>query len=223
MILLSILLLSNEVVASSTVVDVSWPNCRAAHAAKYQFGIVGVTGGLDFRPNPCLLQEISWFSRYELYMNTGYPGDNYARKFQHEPRWCRITDSHCLSYNYGYQAAGYALRYAAQQNIHAARWWLDVETVNSWSLLPATNRATLQGAIAAVRQQAFPAQVGLYAYPGQWNELTATWHNGLPAWVATGQTSRAPALAACRSATFTGGPAILSQYTVRLDENVICQ
>jgi len=43
--------------AGSIGTDVSWPNCRASAAGDNAFGIVGVTGGLDFKPNPCMYLE----------------------------------------------------------------------------------------------------------------------------------------------------------------------
>jgi len=44
--------------------DVSWPNCRAKQTNLSVFGVIGVSGGLDFRDNPCLAKEATWFNHY---------------------------------------------------------------------------------------------------------------------------------------------------------------
>jgi hypothetical protein len=215
--------INKKTVHSNAVVDISWPNCQSFPRTGYTQGIVGVTGGLDFRPNKCLNAEAAMFSVYQLYMNTGYPGAGYGRKFQHAPLTCGPTSYVCLGYNYGYNAAMYALNYASRQDAHATTWWLDVETDNSWTTNPNVNIAVLRGAVAAIKQHIFPVTVGYYSYPGQWELLTNNWHNGLPAWVATGQTAKTAAVLACHGTSFTGGPISLAQYTVILDENVACQ
>jgi hypothetical protein len=222
--LLLVLIIGHHTPAyATTVVDVSWPNCHARHAMVYRHGIVGVTGGLNFRPNKCLAAETGWFASYELYMNTGYPGDSYGRKFRYMPLYCASANNQCLAYNYGYNAALYALNYAAKQDVHTSQWWLDVETENSWTVNPTINRTVLLGAVTAVKRQVFWATVGYYSYPGQWNLLTGSWHNGLPAWSATGQVTRVAAALACQMHSFTGGVVLYGQYTVLLDQNLPCR
>jgi len=212
---------SNKV--SDIIIDVSWPNCKAAPTTASSHGIIGVSGGLDFRPNKCLTQEVGWFNHYELYENTGYPGNNYGRKFQNFPLKCGATDSDCLAYNYGYNASLYALNYAAKQGIHASTWWLDVETDNSWVNDTGVNIASLEGSVAALKHDIFIFRIGFYSYPGQWAALTNDWRNNLPAWIATGQTVKNSAVKACRSESFTGGPILYSQYTTKLDTDIDCQ
>jgi hypothetical protein len=210
---------------SVALVDVSWPNCKLAPSNVFGNGIIGVSGGLDFSRNPCLSQETGWFVNYALYVNTGYPGVDSHKKFPSAPKLCRASDKsykQCLAYNYGYNATKYAITYANLSNAHATQWWLDVETENSWTNSPLVNRASLQGAIDAIRQNVLFARVGIYSSPNQWNLLTGKWHNGLPAWLATGGTSRAAALSACQDKSFTAGPLQLTQYTPNLDQNLIC-
>jgi hypothetical protein len=204
------------------IVDVSWPNCRTKPSDVFAKGIVGVNGGLDFRPNPCLATEATWFSHYAVYMNTGYPGDARARKFINTPRHCGFSDSRCLAYNYGFNAALYSVKYADLQNVHANMWWLDVETINSWTNNFLVNRQFLAGAAAAIKQQIWSPTVGIYSTSKQWNEIAGPWHNKLPAWLATGALSEAPAVKACRAQSFTGGPIQLTQYTIKYDENFPC-
>jgi hypothetical protein len=207
---------------SNNIVDVSWPNCALKGTNSFSSGIVGATGGLDFKPNPCAGQEAGWFSRYSLYMNTGYPGRAYGLKYLSTPLTCRPSNNDCLAYNYGYNAAKYAVSYADYQAAHSNVWWLDVETDNSWTLSPLVNRNVLAGAIAAVKQIPFVSSIGIYSTPNQWRAITGSWHNLLPEWIGTGSSSRNTALQACSSKSFTGGPIWLSQYTIKLDTDLAC-
>jgi hypothetical protein len=207
---------------SQTIVDVSWPNCKTSPATDFHEGIIGVTGGLDFRPNRCLAGETTWFEHYALYMNTGYPGIAYGEKYMNSPRHCTISDKQCLAYNYGFAASEYGIHLAARSGAYSDLWWLDVETDNSWTTNTAVNRASLEGAIAALRQNSFLAEVGIYSTPDQWQAITGGWQNGLPAWLGTGLLSAQGAAGQCSTKAFTGGSIWLSQYTVKLDANVAC-
>jgi hypothetical protein len=207
---------------NGVVNDVSWPNCNASHTSLTYFGIVGVNGGLDFRLNPCLAKETAWFGRYGLYINTGYPGDSYGRKYMNSPMRCGYSDSQCLSYNYGFNAALNAINYANSQLVSSTSWWLDVETDNSWTNDYLINRANLEGALSAVKQRTFLSTVGFYSSRYQWDSLTNNWNNLYPEWVATGGTSEEGAEGYCLGQSFTGGRIWLSQYTTVFDDNVIC-
>ncbi|HUY85091.1 MAG TPA: hypothetical protein VMU97_01095 [Candidatus Dormibacteraeota bacterium] len=205
-----------------TIVDASWPNCGVKTADVFATGVVGVTGGLDFHPNPCVGEEAGWFSHYAVYMNTGYPGRARGQKFKSAPRRCGAKDDLCLAYNYGYNAALYAINYAGSQNAHANLWWLDVETENNWTDNFLVNRQFLRGAETAIKQKVWFATVGIYSSPNQWNEIVGPWQNKLPAWVATGATDKNTAVQVCRARAFTGGKAWLSQYTIKFDEDLPC-
>jgi hypothetical protein len=208
---------------SQTIVDVSWPNCRSNLPTNFREGIIGVTGGLDFHANHCLAQETTWFvGRYALYMNTGYPGASYGKKYMTLPRHCTATDKQCLAYNYGFAASEYGIRLAARGGAYSNMWWLDVETDNSWTTNTLVNRAVLEGAVAAIEQNVFLAKVGIYSTTDQWKEITGGWRNGLPAWLATGAASQQSAARACATPAFNGGPLWLSQYTTNIDGNVAC-
>jgi hypothetical protein len=210
-------------VAGSTGYDISWPNCSAALPLDKPWGVVGVTGGLNFRPNKCLVDETRWFGNLSLYANTGYPGAVAAQRYGNSPRHCQSQDESCLAYNYGYNAGAYAVQYAASKNIHAAMWWLDVETENSWGDDVLLNRASIQGEYDAIKHYTVIATIGAYSYPGQWDRITGSWRPGWPAWAATGSTERADALAFCHDHDFTGGDTWLAQYTPKLDQNYACQ
>ena len=204
------------------VVDLSWPNCKTLSQTIYSSGIIGVTGGLDFHANPCLAQEVPLIIKVSLYLNSGYPGPKYRSNQQNSPHICSKENDVCHAYNYGYNAALYAIKYADIKNAHARLWWIDVENDNSWTNSSIVNRAEISGSLDAIKNNIFLAKVGVYSYPGQWNLLTGNWRNLLPAWVATGQYSQSVALKACKSRSFTSGPLWLSQYTDKIDINLIC-
>lgn len=203
--------------------DVSWPNCKAKPPKNSAFGIVGVSGGLVFRPNRCLFEETHWFKNLSLYLNTGYAGKKRAEKFADQPRACARDDEACLAYNFGYNAGTYALNYAASQYVHTNIWWLDVETVNSWSDNVYYNRASLQGMVDAIKHNTLLPSIGFYAYPGQWQTITGGWRNGHPNWAATGDDDYKLAVSYCKGQAFTGGPTWLTQYTTRLDNDYVCE
>jgi hypothetical protein len=207
---------------SNNIVDISWPNCAVAKTNTYSEGIVGVTGGLDFRPNPCLAGEASIFSKYALYMNTGYPGRSYGLRFRSSPIRCVSTNDRCLAFNWGYNAAEYAIRYSYVQVAHSNEWWIDVETDNSWTDNTGVNRSSIEGAIAATKQIPFVRTIGIYSTPDQWFLITNYWQNGLPEWIGTGSLSKSIARQDCYSLSFTGGPVKLSQYTQNLDVDLSC-
>jgi hypothetical protein len=205
----------------NTGTDVSWPNCDVS-PPNSSWGIVGVTGGLDFTKNQCVYKESTWFGHYGLYMNTGYPGVNYALKYASNPITCKISNNLCLAYNFGYNSAKYALDYASLQDVHSNQWWLDVETVNSWSSNLAENRADLEGAEAYINHNTLLTTVGFYSDSLQWTTITGNWKNQAPGWVATGSTSLAVAQQGCLGDSFTRGTLELSQYTLALDRDYSC-
>lgn len=209
--------------AGSVGYDVSWPNCKVRPPKNPAFGIVGVTGGLTFRTNQCLLEEAHWFRHLSLYLNTGYAGKQRAEKFANRPRVCANDNEACMAYNFGYNAGVDALNYAAQQDVHVRIWWLDVETVNSWSDNVVYNRASLQGMADAIKRNILFPTIGFYAYPGQWQTITGDWQNGYPNWVATGGDDYLLAVSWCKGRSFNGGPTWLVQYTVRLDRDYVCE
>lgn len=204
------------------VIDVSWPNCQERRYASHSAGIVGATGGLNFRPNPCLSNEITWFpmSQYSLYMNTGNPG---RKAISNSPLHCLSQNTQCLAYNYGFNAAIYAMKYAALQNAHSEQWWLDVETENSWSIDTAQNCMVLIGMIDAIKKTLVFPRIGVYSTSYQWRVIMGDWKNKFPVWVASGSTFSKDAELLCSSESFTGGKIWLSQFTPDVDEDYVCE
>jgi hypothetical protein len=205
----------------TTITDLSWPNCGQT-LSESNVGIIGIDGGLDFHPNPCLYKESKLFNTYAVYLNTGYPGSSYGKKHSSFPLSCSSTDYTCLAYNYGFDATRYSITYANSNLVHSFMWWLDVETSNSWTNNGVQNRAELTGMIDAIRQYTFLPSIGFYSYPGQWDSITHGWGNDYPVWVDTGTASPKVAVSFCQNENFTGGNTWLSQYTTDLDHNYIC-
>jgi hypothetical protein len=214
-----------EYVAGQTGVDLSWPpgNCQIATRFLRSWAIIGVDGGLDFTENHCLRNEAARVSSYTLYANTGYPDSAAGRQYRSFPLRCNAYDTVCLAYDYGYANGVYTVKYAASQGIHATQWWLDVETDNSWTTNIYVNRAAIAGEAAAIRHEILIGKVGVYAAPDQWALLTGNWQNGMPNWSASGSLQRSVGKAYCKGEDFTGGGTWLTQYTIRLDEDYVCQ
>jgi hypothetical protein len=211
--------------AGQTGVDISWPkaNCTVPTRFLRSWAIIGVDGGLDFTKNPCLRSEAARVSNYSLYANTGYPEDSRGRRFMTTPKRCTPKDEACIAYDYGYANGVYTVKYAAAEGLHATQWWLDVETDNSWTNNIYVNRASIAGEAAAIKHETLIGHVGVYSYPGQWDLLTGNWRNGMPNWAATGSLERSVGKTFCSGEDFTGGGTWLTQYTVRLDEDYVCQ
>jgi len=208
---------NNQPVNSATI-DLSWPNCLRLSNERYSQVIVGSSGGLDFRPNPCLAEEARMSNDYVLYTNTGNPG--FPRIKQLGSFGPLVCPSHnnfiCYSFNYGYQAAEYSMRQAyLAAAADSTYWWLDVETINSWSSSVVANRADIMGMIDAFRSSRFLLpKVGVYTANNQWQTIVGNnWRIGLPLWLGTGDSTRSQARQSCHQSSIIGGSIVLSQYT----------
>jgi hypothetical protein len=207
----------------SVGIDVSYPQCGSVGPSMTgAFGVVGVTGGSAWSSNPCLAAEAARFpTALHLYVNTGWNTAS-PHATGTTPRVCAKTDALCRAYDYGYGAGRSALAVAAKAGVHATTWWLDVENGNTWSTVPAQNRASLQGEYDALRKGGV-ALVGAYSTTAQWNEITGTWQNGWPNWGATVLTSASAAAAYCTGHRFTGGQTWMIQFRgATYDEDVAC-
>jgi hypothetical protein len=151
--------------STGTGYDVSYPQCTSQLPKNPAFGIVGVNDGLAYTGNPCLSSEYRWSAnsasepRTSFYLNTGNPGPDASTHWPpantSSPQPCDGTWTQGCAYDYGWSAAqdsfGRAVAIAGTSAATAAPWWLDVETANSWSTDTSTNRADLQGAVAALK------------------------------------------------------------------------
>ena len=209
--------------------DVSYPQCSGDLTSSPAFAIVGVNGGKVFSVNPCLADELAWGggANAELYANTGNPGpalSSFWPSGQTSPRLCdaAIPDTADCAYDFGWNAAQHSFQtaqsaYAALQMVAtpaATRWWLDVETSNSWRSRKrvALNVAALQGEIDALRNLGV-TRLGIYSNQYQWNRITggSKAFAAYPSWLAGGVTLRG-ARKLCTRHSFTGGATVMAQY-----------
>jgi hypothetical protein len=204
--------------------DLSIPQCSQQLPAPERFAVVGVNGGVAFSGNPCLSTEYAWAARArvrpQLYMNLGDPGAQSPRWGQAGARACAAADRICLAGNYGANAATDALARAAAVGAHSRRWWLDIETANSWAADAAQNVAVIQGAAGALRARG--ATVGIYSTGYQWRLITGGWQVAMPNWLG-GAASPAQAASWCSGSGFSGGAVQLVQYpTQTIDGDLGC-
>jgi hypothetical protein len=232
--------------SSPTGYDISYPQCPSSFPSAPAFGIVGVNGGLAYAANPCLSAEYRWAltstsasqPHVSFYLNTGNPGPTASTHWPAagttNPQMCDGSWSPACAYDYGWNAALDSFSKAAAGSsstaAQTAPWWLDVETANSWSTTDlATNRADLQGAVAALRSVGV-SSIGIYSTSSMWSQITGAStpssslnapFSTLPNWV-PGARSLKQAPAFC-SRTFAGGKVALAQYPSNgFDADYVC-
>jgi hypothetical protein len=219
--------------------DISYPQCNGTFPSGGAFGIVGVNGGLPFSANPCLgtgdgPSELSWAGmNAQLYANTADPGPALSSHWpngQTSPKQCNTatnpgSNTPECHYDYGWNAAadsyqdavnayialGWATTGATRTPV-ANRWWLDVETANSWTSTASLNVQALQGE-ADYLASVGAAGVGFYSSSSDWQTITAgtTAFAADPSWLA-GASSLSDAQSRCGGSGFTGGGVALVQY-----------
>lgn len=203
-------------------VDVSYPNCGVA-VPKVAFGIVGVTGGLVYSKNPCAAAQAKNFNDLSLYINTGLNTSASSPYYVTAQEGCN-GDVNCAAYKYGFNAANAAIAYANSQGITSSKWWLDVETENTWNADVMQNRQSLQGAYDALVARG-ATTIGVYSTSYQWQTITGGWQNNWPSWGATTWTTAKQAQTYCKGHEFTGGPSLLMQFRSKqskVDQDVAC-
>lgn len=155
---------------------------------------------------------------------------------------CDGTNSLACSWQYGWNrsveaAQSYFVPAAEAAGItpepSAYKWWLDVETENSWQNDYDTspeayqkNVATLEGMTAYYHS--LGARVGIYSTNYQWGVITNdavgadSNLNGLDSWLAGARTLKG-AQSNCTLPALTGGEVVLTQYVSKgLDHNYSC-
>ena len=143
------------------------------------------------------------------------------------------------AYVYGYVRAEQAVEWVHEQapdlTLSTYRWWLDVETSNTWQPDTASNAASLAGAAAYLKSVGLG--VGAYSTTTQWTSIvggtganipalpngSVSYLVGLDEWGA-GASSQKGAASNCTAATpFTGGTNRLMQYVSKsTDYDVSC-
>ena len=156
--------------------DISTFQCNNFPTGAHAIGIVEVDGASSGATNPCLAQEVGWaggglnlytFLTYTT-SATNAPGCN--------------GDQAC---NAGYAAGIQAFTDAKNAGANTSvSWWLDVETSGNWSGNPGENAALVQGALNALHETEGIANVGIYASPGNWNDIVGNFQPNVPYWMA---------------------------------------
>lgn len=185
---------------------ISYPQCGIDYPSQpYDFGILGVTKGRSLTKNPCLKSELEWANKgvYSpaFYINLSNPP---LSKTIVQTLGCNQTDQKCPAYRFGYQTAKEAHEYAVSQGALPGTWWLDVQTISSWSTDTTLNAQVILGAAAYFKEQSLT--VGLSTTPYQWNMVTGGLETGLPTWV-PGRDNKKVAEKYCLTGkSYSGGP-----------------
>ncbi len=244
-----------DVPVSPVGVDISHPQCDADLPDARAFAVVGVNGGMATRENPCLAEQLEWAwasngsvpeqPAAQLYLNTANPGQvmglvsTWPASGDSPYGECDGENSPACSWRYGWERAREsvteiflpAARDAGVDSVASSyRWWLDVETMNTWQVgsddARGRNRATLEGMAAYLDFRG--AEAGLYSTNQQWAEIVGTVPDnsplsGLPTWMA-GSVDLAGAVAACDQPPLVPGSRVtLTQYVPDdLDLNHSC-
>lgn len=147
---------------------------------------------------------------------------------------CDGSNSQACAWQYGWDRAVQDVTWlstaAGQVSVASAastyRWWLDVETANSWETGSgglANNAADLQGMVGALK--AAGAVVGLYSTSYQWGVITggstAGSLNGLSDWI-PGARTQSGARSNCSLPGFTGAVMITQWFGNPYDGDWAC-
>jgi hypothetical protein len=232
--------------ASNLGFDYSY-NAPLFPPTNFGFGIVGVSSGKSFTQNPRIDQEVSW-ARFgagaapTLYINLNAPYGSTVAGNVSSPESCTTTTidpagdpTACAGYNYGYNAAAYALAYAKSHNVSSQIWWLDIEEANSWSADTSVNDQVIQGAIDYLNSQGLRA--GIYSMAYMWNRIAGAGFVpaqtiggrsvSTPTWIPLGINDQIGAADACAviASFIPGSPVWLVQYVASataVDQNFSC-
>jgi hypothetical protein len=228
--------------------DVSYPQCDETLPSGQAFGIVDVNDGLANTTNPCLAAEITWAQassgatrqpKVSLYVNTADPGnrgvsdwprndnDPVTGKHVADPYGaCNGGNNRACAWQYGWDMADLDVRARGVTDPGSYRWWLDVETINSWQSSSQDNRADLERMVSCFRRVGGTA--GVYSTARQWGPLvgkvvsTSPLYR-LPDWI-PGAKTLSQARKNCRLAPLTGGGTVtLTQWkTTPADSDFSC-
>lgn len=222
--------------------DVSWPQCSKSLPKGQLFGIVGVNDGLANTTNPCFAVELAWAEasvggtgqdKAALYVNTANPGNLGVADWPttgtlNQYGICAGGDNQACAYQYGWNMAELDARSRIGSNNPANfKWWLDVETDNSWETGTtgiANNVADLEGMTDYFTSVG--GRVGLYSTATQWNQIAGVVNTGslygLDSWL-PGSSSLTGAKNTCTLPGLTGGQTTVTQYVAkRVDYDYSC-
>jgi hypothetical protein len=226
--------------------DVSYPQCGRQLPDAADIAVIGVNAGTGTSTNPCLAQQLAWgdrvtadgaMSRADVYVNTANPGHlgvwwptsdltRTGSPVANPAGRCAGAEDAACAYIYGYSVGADDVSTRGVSAAAARTWWLDVETVNSWSWDRRSNLAAVEGMAAAIH--AAGGDVGVYSTPRQWKLIVgdatpSVALAGAPSWIA-GATSRAGALANCSAGSLTlAGRVRMVQWVQHgVDHDIAC-
>ena len=235
--------------SSTTGIDISYPQCGKRLPGDQAFVIVGVNNGLANTSNPCFTDQLAWAQanvnkvvtsqpKVALYVNTANPGhaatvwpssNVYEGAFVNNPYGtCTGEEDAACAYMYGWARAHEDATIRNVPSPASQKWWLDVETTNSWSTTDLrANAASLQGMKDYFTN--LGASVGVYSTNYQWNQIVGTLAadstlHGVESWMA-GALSLRGATQNCSNPGFTPTSKVtMAQYVSKgLDYNYSCQ
>lgn len=220
--------------------DVSYPQCTGTLPVGQAFGIVDVNGGTANTTNPCLAVEIIWAQnstggtrqpKVSFYVNTANPGNHKVSDWpvnNNDPvtgnrvkdpyGTCAGKDNQACAWQYGWNMADLDAQTRGVSDPGGYRWWLDVETINSWQSSAQSNRADLEGMVSYFRH--IGATAGIYSTAKQWDPLVGTVKSssplyGLPSWI-PGAKTLSNAEKNCRLAPLIHrGTVMVTQWTTK--------
>jgi hypothetical protein len=177
------------------------PPDDAYGTSAFTIAVIGVDGWAVNDYNSCLAAEAEWAEAaryprgshesgttpYDLYMFLNSPAENSTLDLTGPAGSCDSLSgaawASCLAYNYGYNAAVAAVKYATAKGAHASIWWLDIENDicapgmwndegngQWWSCDLSLNATTIQGSIDALRS--LDITPGIYCTRVQWRDIT---------------------------------------------------
>ncbi|HXR49494.1 MAG TPA: hypothetical protein VN778_00495 [Verrucomicrobiae bacterium] len=230
---------NTKTAAVQTGNDVSWPQCGKTLPKGQLFSIVGVNDGLANNTNPCLSTELSWANtstgtttqpKAALYVSTANPGNlgvaDWPTSGTNAYGTCAGGDDRACAYQYGWNMAQADALNRGVPNGTNYKWWLDVETVNSWEINTANNVADLEGMTAYL--ESVGSTVGVYSTGYQWDKIAGAVNSSSNLYALTdwlpGARSLSGAQSNCRLTPLTaGGQVVVTQYvSSKIDYDYAC-
>jgi hypothetical protein len=205
--------------------DISYPQCDKEYPPDPAFAVIGVNGGRPFTDNPCFLHQYTWaqeqYAKPAVYMNLSYISPKNRENAFNGPWQCEEFNESCLAYNYGYQAALFSYDNVENIKTKPGMWWLDIETMNTWSEDTELNKLVIQGAIDFLHSK--NQTIGVYSTNFQWKTIAGDFKPGLAVWTAGAKNRETASLRCQPSYAFTGGRVQMVQYVENnFDHNYLC-
>lgn len=200
--------------------DISFPQCPdRVPSGAFGFAIIGVNNGRAMTQNPCMPAQIAWARQgsadASVYINSNSPPEAFRTS------QCPPTDGVCRAFEYGRESAAYAIAYVNRHAPDITRYWLDVETQNTWSSNTQENAAVLRGMIAALTGAG--KSVGIYSNSRQFAIIAGSYAPGLDNWIPRPEAKHDTVAEFCRTTQpFGGGRVVMIQMWYTFDENYAC-